>query len=678
MKKVWLRLAFLLFVLLVAEAAFAEESKKGSGAAVTMDEVVVTGTRTEEKVEKIPANVTVIDKKRIEDSNAKNISDVLRSEEGIVVRDLVGNGKTAIVDLRGFGEAAASNTLVLLDGRRVNAIDLSGTDWTQIPLDQVERIEIIRGTGSVLYGDNAVGGVINIITKTPSEQWAFSAGSTFGSYSRNKDQFSISGGHGKIAGSVFGSYDASQGYRDNNELRVKDFGGKILFDAAEFLSFNLSGSYNSNTYGLPGPLPEAQLAANRRASLDPDDQAATKTQYLKTGFDLDLSGFGNIVADLSYQNRKNKSDFPDLLFPFVVDSELDTWAVTPRYVLKREVLGHSNTLIAGVDLYWADGDINSFSGFFSPVATLTGAASIARDSSGFYVSDEFSILENLILFVGARRERVEYDLHQRDLSAFPLAPLDDTVSESENAYSAGLTYLYSGKSNVFARANRSFRFPLTDELVVFDFAAGKIRVDSGLEPQTGNHYDVGVRHFFLPNLRGNLTLFKADIKDEIFYNRATFSNQNYPQALHQGAEIGFQADVLERVSLFGNFTYEKAVFETGPFDGNDIPGVPGQKFNLGFRIHDVVPGLVFTADYNFVGSSYLISDQANQFQKLDSYYTINARLAYTWGWLRAFFGVNNITNQEYSEYAVIGGFPLGRNFYPAPERNWVGGLDMTF
>ncbi len=183
---------------------------------------------------------------------------------------------------------------------------------------------------------------------------------------------------------------------------------------------------------------------------------------------------------------------------------------------------------------------------------------------------------------------------------------------------------------------------------------------------------------FCPTSRGNLTLFKADIKDEIFYNRATFSNQNYPQALHQGAEIGFQADVLERVSLFGNFTYEKAVFETGPFDGKDIPGVPRQKFNLGFRIHDVVPGLAFTADYNFVGSSYLISDQANQFQKLDSYYTINARLAYTWGWLRAFFGVNNITNQEYSEYAVIGGFPLGRNFYPAPERNWVGGLDMTF
>ena len=165
-----------------------------------------------------------------------------------------------------------------------------------------------------------------------------------------------------------------------------------------------------------------------------------------------------------------------------MDSELDTWAVTPRYVLKREVLGHSNTLIAGVDLYWADGDINSFSGFFSPVATLTGVANIARDSSGFYVSDEFSILENLILSIGARHERVEYDLHQRDLSAFPLPLWMIRFQKARNAYSAGSTYLYSGKSNVFARANRSFRFPLTDELVVFDFAAGKIRVDSGRAP----------------------------------------------------------------------------------------------------------------------------------------------------------------------------------------------------
>ena len=91
---------------------------------------------------------------------------------GVVVRDFYGTGKTASVDIRGFGETAPLNVLVLVDGRRVNEIDLSGTDWTQIPIDQIERIEIVRGAGSVLYGDNAVGGVINIITKKPDKPFS--------------------------------------------------------------------------------------------------------------------------------------------------------------------------------------------------------------------------------------------------------------------------------------------------------------------------------------------------------------------------------------------------------------------------------------------------------------------------------------------------------------------------
>ena len=86
------------------------------------------------------------------------------------------------MDIRGFGETGPLNTLVLVDGRRVNEIDLSGVDWTQIPLDQVERIEIVRGSGSVLYGDNAVGGVINIITKKPEKPLSARVEGVIGSY----------------------------------------------------------------------------------------------------------------------------------------------------------------------------------------------------------------------------------------------------------------------------------------------------------------------------------------------------------------------------------------------------------------------------------------------------------------------------------------------------------------
>ena len=548
----------------------AEEEKKAPAGVPTMEELIVTATRTEQKVEKVPANVTIIDAEDIKTSNSKSVPDLLRSMEGIQVRDLLGNGKSAQVDMRGFGETAASNTLVLVDGRRVNAIDLSGTDWTQIPLEQIRRIEIVRGTGSVLYGDNAVGGVINIITKIPTEKLTFSTGTTLGSYGRNKEELAISVGKGDIAASLFSSYDATTGYRDNSEFRTRDVGGKIVYDPAEFLRLVLSGSYHSDNYGLPGSLPEALVDVDRRSTANPFDDAETRDRYLKLRVDLDLGTYGSLVSDLSYRDRQVENWFPDPLFPFASHADTETWGVNPRYVWVGEIFSHGNTFIAGADMYWAELDMDAFSNLFSPVLTPSGLTNIDRDALGFYFTDEFSVLENLFLSVGARRERVKYDLKQQDLTGW-LAPLDDTVTDRENAYSAGLTFRYAGRSSVFVRANRSLRFPLTDELVVYDFVAGKIRVNTELKPQRGIHYEAGIRHYFTPNIQANITLFRAKIKDEIFFDAVTFTNTNHPETLHKGIEIGAKADLFDRLMVFANYTCEKAEFRKNPFKGNDIP-----------------------------------------------------------------------------------------------------------
>jgi iron complex outermembrane receptor protein len=266
--------------------------------------------------------------------------------------------------------------------------------------------------------------------------------------------------------------------------------------------------------------------------------------------------------------------------------------------------------------------------------------------------------------------------------------LDAVVRDREEAYSVGLTFLYSEKSSLFARVNRSFRFPLTDELVLFDFSTGRIRVNEDIEPQKGDHYEAGVRHFFAPDvealrflapeIEARATLFRAEIDDEIFFNPLTFANENHPETLHQGVEIGVKGNFLKGITVFANYTYEKAKFQKQPFQYNKIPAVPEHKGSLGFRLHDLLPGLVLSATSTFVGSSYLISDQANQFEKLDDYYTIDARVSYERKWMKTFLGVNNLTNQKYSEYAVVGGFPLVRNFYPAPEMNWIGGVEVLF
>jgi outer membrane receptor protein involved in Fe transport len=125
-------------------------------------------------------------------------------------------------------------------------------------------------------------------------------------------------------------------------------------------------------------------------------------------------------------------------------------------------------------------------------------------------------------------------------------------------------------------------------------------------------------------------------------------------------------------------TFEKAKFQDQPFQYNVIPAVPEHRVNAGFQIYGIIPRLIFSAYYNFVGSSFLISDQANQFRKLEQYHTIDAKISYEWKWIQAFVGMNNITNEKYSEFAVLGGFPTIRNFYPAPERNWIAGLEAVF
>jgi iron complex outermembrane receptor protein len=661
----------IVLILLWPIGVFAQDEGESPRTTTTMQEVLVTGTRYEERVEKIPASVTIIDERAIRNSNAATVPDLLRSQEGIAVRDVLGNGRTAEVDLRGFGESAPANTLVLVDGRRVNEIDLSGVDWTQIPVDQVERIEIIRGTGSVLYGDNAVGGVINIITKTPSQEPALSAGGSLGSYSRKQGRVSASGGRGKVAASLYGNYESTDGYRQNNDYLAKDVGGKAVLDATDSLRLTLSGSYHRDDYGLPGALSLEEVIANRRASDSLLDRAKTEDGYVKLGFDLDLGDYGNVVSDFSYRGRESDTNWVSQ--SFVQESSIDTWAILPRYILKSDIFEHQNTLMGGIDLYRSDQATQSF---FGAVPSPSGLADIRRQTYGVYLTDEYPVVENLILSLGGRLEYVDYDLHQKDLTGF-LAPLDATVKENENAYTAGLTWLYSGKSSLFARVNRSFRFPLTDELVVFDYFAGTIRVNSDLKPQNGRHYEMGIKHFITPKLQVNLTLYRADINHEIYFNRLTFANENYDETLHQGIEAGAKADLFDRIMLFGNYTYERATFSGGIFDGDDLPAVPRNKFNAGFQLHDVYPGLVFSAVYNYAGSSYLISDQANRFEKLEDYYTIDVRVSYTRKKIRAFVGVNNLTDQEYSEYGVIGGTAPSPFFYPAPERNWLAGIEVA-
>ncbi|MGA2319007.1 MAG: TonB-dependent receptor [Thermodesulfobacteriota bacterium] len=631
---------------------------------VTLEEVVVTATRDTEEIRKIPASVTVITKEEIEHSNAQTTVDLLRDKAGVVVSDYYGTGKNASVDIRGFGETGLLNTLVLVDGRRVNEIDLSGVDWTQIPLDQVERIEIVRGSGSVLYGDNAVGGVINIITKKPEKPFSANAEVVGGSYGYNKESASVSGKWGPLSAILNASHNSTEGYRENGFLRAEDVGGKLIYDMNENLSFYFNGSFHHDDTGLPGGLPKDIYISHPRATLAPDDHALTDDGYGDLGVKAKLWNLGRIEADLSYRHREVDDFF--VSYSFKDQRYISTWGFTPKYILEKSLWNFRNKLILGFDFYNSDSTVDSQTVFFG--LTFLNRVEVTKQSIGAYVLDEFSILDNLILSLGYRHEWVTYDLFQETPRA------KDKTRDNEPAYSLSINYLFDKKSSAFFSFKRSFRFPVSDELIQY---FPTFQVNPMMKPQTGYHYEAGIRHAFTEQIEANLTVFWIDLHDEIFYNPETFSNENFPKTRRQGVEVGAKVKPYPWLSCWANYTYIRPILLEAPFLGNDIPGVPRHKGSLGVDI-DFGKGFLLNTKANIVGSRHLISDWGNQFGRLDGYYTLDAKLSYSWKGLKAFAGVNNLTNQKYAEFAVTNAAGTSQLFYPSPGRNFLVGVSYTF
>jgi len=133
--------------------------------------------------------------------------------------------------------------------------------------------------------------------------------------------------------------------------------------------------------------------------------------------------------------------------------------------------------------------------------------------------------------------------------------------------------------------------------------------------------------------------------------------------------------VTDGVSVFGNFTYADVKFKSGPYDGNRIQLVPEYSASLGgdFRF---LKSFLLAANANWIGEKYLDNDVRNDFDKMESYIVVNAKLSYTYKGLTAYIGVNNIFNEEFSEYGIVG-LSGNKNFYPAPERNFYGGLRVA-
>ena len=627
-----------------------------------MDKVIVTASRLEEKIATVPASVTVISEQEIKNSPAETVPELLRSTPGIVVNDITGNGRNITVDLRGFGETASLNTLLLIDGRRINQADLSGVDWTLIPKDRIQQIEIIRGgRGSVLYGDNAAGGVINIITKK-GEELHFSGGLVAGSYESMHSRLGVSGSTKGLSYALSGNFRTSDGYRDNSGTDAKDAGLNLEYFASDRFNIALTAGYHEDDTNIPGTLflSELERGVSRSSSTTPDDFSDIKDAYIQIVPQIFFTETSYFKLEASTREKKNSAFSSFSSGTFDADTEIDTLAASPQIVINEKLFNHTSKLITGFDYRKSEENLNNQSIFFDSASNAS--FDLSKEDWGVYGHTEVSVTEKVIASGGYRYDHANFESSTTGIS--------DSVTMDENIYNGGLTYMFSDNGSVYLNYAKSFRYPVLDEM--FSFFTNTF--DTNLDQQTTDDYEIGTRIQILPSVNLGVNLFRLNTDNEIFFNPSSFANENFDnQTIRQGVELTVSKS-FSHILLNGSYTFRDTEIDGGIFDGNEIPNVPRHQFTAGAEAK-IFENVQLNVTGSYIGERPFISDFANAVDYQDDYFIANAKLTYTFKKLSTFIAVNNLFDEEYSEYGGVNfqGFP---GIYPAPGINVFVGISF--
>jgi len=642
------------------------------------EEVVVTATRIGEKSYKLASNITIITKEDIEASNASTIADILKQAAGIHIYDN-NTSKSTYVDIRGFGDTASRNILVLINGRRINSIDIATPDLTQIPIEAVERIEIIRGAGSVFYGDNAVGGVVNIITRKGKGPMAIRAGVSGGSYDSHKIDMEVSGYKHNVSYYFYSKYNDERGYRDNSDLLARDFNTRLGYNFSEKISMDLNMGWHKSIQELPGGLLDADLASlGRKASTNHEDIAYTTDRYVKLGLDIDPWPqdiyFGEFAFDFHYRNRDVYDEF-NKFGPFHTKRESDTSGVTGKYIFDKTLFNREVNFVTGIDYYDHENDIL---GSRDNVDDIT----ISKIELGFFGFAEFEMFPDLFVNGGTRYHKANYTFNQRNAIVFQERKPEETV------FMGGLKYEYAKGSNVHFNYQQTFRFLATDEWYStanfpgFGITPG---LNLALDQQTGVQYEAGIKHNFNDKILVNVTPYYMVLNNEIFFDPATFGNSNYDKTERIGIETGQTFDLLkffdigwfDKLEFVSNYTWQMPRFSKGDNDGKDIPMVPRHQVSSSL-ITKVFKYYQWSITGRYVGSRFAINDVQNATPPAKPYYVLDTKIAFQHKNLEIFAGINNITDELYDSFVSKSTTSTTKSHFPAPERNYVVGVNIKF
>lgn len=608
------KINFVIFKILILVSIIIVANANASD--IELEKIVVTPSRIKEPYVESGRKIDIVSNHHLKHLNPKNVSEVLEDIAAVNISDYGSQGAQKTISMRG---STAAQVLVLIDGRPINSPRSGDIDLSTIPLDNIERVEVLRGPASSIYGSSAMGGVVNIITKEPPRKGQKTEILTsFGTFRTYQERLSYGAKLNNFGLRLDNSYQSSEGHRDNAEYNAKDVNSKLIYEFDSRNKLTLNAGFYKDKLGTPGSI----------LSPDLNDKQLDRKNF----FDLiwDTRPWTDKDIEISSRIYQNYDRLEFIETPEPLDKTTHTTKSRAINLRLNQRISELYRLIYGFD--WIQ-NLNDSS-------TTAKHEYIVRAG---YLENQLNLWEKLKVDLGVRLD---------DYSNFGTQP----------SPSANILYILNDDTRLHFLIARSFRAPTFNDL--YWPSTGLEEGNPNLQPEKGITAEFGIYKSISKRLQAELTYFRSKYDNLIKWQEDSdniWRPKNIDSAVIQGIEQEFNIEPIDNLNININYAYLRAKDDK---THKYLTYQPKHKatFSLGYK---GFAGFNIRLEGQFIDSRF---DNANNTIYVKRYYTLDFRLSKKLKNITFYSNIDNFLNKKYQ---------VRRN-YPMPGFTITGGIKMEF
>lgn len=580
----------------------------------------------------------IISAQQIRQSNVQNVIELLQSLAFLHLTSLTGNVQQLSIGIRGFGGNAALNSLILLNGVPLSNSDLSNPELSLIAIQDIERVEISLGSEGVLYGNQAVGGVINFITKTGTRS-SQGIQLTAGNFATLTSYGYLSKKIGNLEWYQSAQYLQSHQFRQHNRIQQAQLFGNLryLYDSGDI---QLDYALMQNNMLFAGALNQTQVLIDRTQAQNDRDFTNGNELFFHFKNHQHLNSHWQIQTDIS-----ERSDQHHLLLTSPFTQAHQQFRFEP---LLAGDFQHES-ILAGTQFMLENYHLDA-SAFHLQTES---------QQKDYFIMSKTHLSEAIQFILGFRFANLETNIHSTS---------GDNFNHSVEVSTQGIEAKLNPHLSWFIRRDGNFRFPKTDEMTFTP--QGKL----GLNTQTGISYETGFNYDILA-LIGKINLYQLDLDNEIAFDphrtpvQPFGANRNLDPTRRRGLILENAYYLNRKITITNSLNLTHPTFRTGELKGKHIPFVPEVADSVSLN-YQFTPCWNAITQIVYTGKRFPIYDDFNQFPQEPHILLLNIAINYHLKHLFIEGRINNITNHTYNSYVGVDLNSQSQFYYPAPGRQY--------